>query len=119
MTKKKALFVYVTPYLVAESTAELYRVSYSLKDLQAKGYLTVGLCLHLVDRLPKLKGLDVLHLVLSSKNWSFPEYAWSIARRHSLDLRQSLFCSSDPVHVEWANSAGLLRTEDPRYLLNV
>ena len=119
MVKEKALFVYITPYLVSENPDELFRVSYALRDLQSKGYLTIGLCAHSINQLPRLRGLDIFHLILSSRNWSFPEYAWSIARRHSLDLRRSLFCSSEPIHVEWANSAGLLRTEDPRYLLTV
>ena len=119
MSKRRSLFLYMDPLVDTEEDFGISRLSSSLKDIQSKGYFTIGLFHRVKDVPNNLSGLNVLHVVVSPDKWNFPEYAWSSAIRHSINIKASLLCSSEPKHIEWVRSAGLSRLEDPYYLLGV
>lgn len=115
--KGKALFILLDPYVSGPDKGILNAVVCELKDLQSFGYFIIGITTKIFKYHLGKNGLNVIHLVLDPDKWAFPEYAWAVARRHYLNLRLSLLCSSNEAHIEWVNAAGLKRLEDPRYLL--
>ncbi len=92
----------------------------SLKDFRALGYRIIGVMTG--GGYPEARGCgfefdDVW--VAAEGEGGFAPAAWSLARRHSLNVRRSLLCSLDEAHEGWARDAGLRRFETPTGLFGV
>lgn len=125
MRKARALFVVVKDYGHDEATghaALAHRITSKLSDFRALGYRIIGILTGAqvpddTDRPLTLDfEFDELHCEQEVTTKGFPDVAWSSAKRYSLNVRGSLLCSADPLHVRWANDAGLARFETPESL---
>ena len=108
--ERKGLFV------VLDGLMDRARLSAVLKDFKALGYRVIGITTGSIDRV-NVEGVELDAIVRAEPGeWEFPSFAWSIARRFSLNVRTSLLCSADLGHERWARNAGLRRFETPEGL---
>lgn len=108
--ERKGLFV------VLDGLMDRTRLASVLKDFKALGYRVIGITTGSVDRV-NVDGVELDAVVRAEPGeWEFPSFAWSIARRFSLNVRRSLLCSANLAHERWAQNAGLRRFETPEGL---
>jgi len=108
--ERKGLFV------VLDGLSMSRRLAAVLKDFRALGYRIIGITSGSVHG-SHVAGVELDAIVRAEPGeWEFPSFAWSIARRFSLNVRRSVLCSADLAHEGWARSAGLRRFETPEGL---
>ncbi len=115
MDTRKGLFVVLDPSRPLDHRAAA-QFAAALQDFRALGYrlfgITIGETHATRAQAPGVLFDDLIHVsVQRVSDWEFPTYAWSAARRFSLNVRRSLLCSPDPKHEAWARNAGLRRFE--------
>jgi hypothetical protein len=107
---RKGLFV------VLDGITRHNRLAAVLKDFRALGYRIIGITSG-ASKQPYTGGIELDAIVRTEPGeWEFPSFAWSIARRFSLNVRRSVLCSADLTHERWARNAGILRFETPEAL---
>ncbi len=91
----------------------------ALRDFRALGYRIFGIRLGGEGPLQGLE-FDFDEVIVADQGgWAFPEAAWSLSRRYSLNVHGSMLCSRDEGHEGWARDAGLRRFETPAALFGL
>ena len=108
--ERRGLFVVLDGLRMSRGLASV------LKDFRALGYRIIGITSGAVHD-SQVAGVELDAIVRADPaGWEFPSFAWSIARRFSLNVRRSVLCSADLAHEGWARNAGLHRFETPEGL---
>ena len=99
---RKALFIINTSECEATSLPGVIR-----KIDQARSAGVVAVSVWLNPTSPEISSVDISHVVLDVNNWSFPRFAWWLARRLNLDLHRSSIIVSEEGHLVWARQSGV------------
>lgn len=121
MDKSRGLFLVLDGLVKTAEPLERPRMvlglESALRDFQALGWRIIGIGIErprIITELPF--EFDARTLQEDAASWEFPAFAWSVARRLSLNVRRSLLVSLDHGHEGWARDAGLKRFETPATL---
>ena len=98
----KALFIINTSECEATSLPGVIR---KIDQARSAGVVTVSVWLTPTN--PELSSVDISHVVLDVNKWSFPRFAWWLARRLNLDLHRSSTIISEEEHLIWARQSGV------------